>query len=515
MLHEFRNEPFTDFTKPENRALFEEALARVEKEFGQEVPLVVGGKRINTGRTLVNVNPSNRKEVLSVHQLATRAVAEDALAAAEGAWPAWASLPARERATVLLRAARRMRERKHEFSATMVLEIGKSWPEADVETAEAIDFLEFYAREMLRWGGEIPVTPYAGEFPETLYLPLGTGAVIPPWNFPCAILAGMTSAAAVTGNGVILKPASDTPLIGWKVFQLLEEAGIPDGVINYLPGPGADVGDFLVDHPKTRFISFTGSMEVGLRIQERSSRAAAGQKWIKRTVLEMGGKDFIVVDEDADFDEAVTQVVFSAFGFQGQKCSACSRAIIHESLYKKFVDAAVAKTESLTVGSPKVHGTYMGPVASERQFKTVMDYVEIGKSESRLVTGGTGDGSTGNFIKPTVFADVEANHRIFKEEIFGPVLALTSARNFDHAMTLANDTAYGLTGAYFGRDRYRIARAKRELFCGNLYINRKCTGALVGVHPFGGFNMSGTDSKAGGRDYLGLFLQAKSISEKL
>jgi 1-pyrroline-5-carboxylate dehydrogenase len=325
----------------------------------------------------------------------------------------------------------------------------------------------------------------------------------------------MAAAAAVTGNAVLLKPASDTPLVAWRLFQILEEAGIPDGVVQYLPGPGADVGDYIVEHPSTRFISFTGSKAVGLAIQQKASLTARGQRFIKRTVLEMGGKDFIVVDEDADFDDAVRQVVGSAFGFQGQKCSACSRAIVHRRLYRRFVDAVAARAEKLTVGPTSDHGNFMGPVASERQFKTVTDYVKLGQREAKLVAGGTWDGKKGNFIRPTVFAGVLAKHRIFQEEIFGPVLGITEARDFDHAIALANDTEYGLTGSYFGRDRARILRAKRELFCGNLYINRKCTGALVGVHPFGGFNMSGTDSKAGGRDYLGLFLQAKSISEKL
>ncbi|MGZ5430748.1 MAG: aldehyde dehydrogenase family protein, partial [Thermoanaerobaculia bacterium] len=408
-----------------------------------------------------------------------------------------------------------MRERKHEFSATMVLEIGKSWPEADVETAEAIDFLEFYAREMLRWGGEIPVTPYRGEFPETRYVPLGAGAVIPPWNFPNAILTGMTSAAVVTGNAVVLKPASDTPLVAWKVFTVLEEAGVPDGVLNYLPGRGSEVGDFLVEAPATRFISFTGSKAVGLGIHEKAAKVARGQRWIKRTVLEMGGKDFIVVDEDADFEFAVSQVVASAFGFQGQKCSACSRAIVHRKLYKRFVDAVVAKTAKLTQGPTRDHKNFLGPVASERQLKTVTDYVKVGKREAKLGTGGTWNGRVGNFVAPTVFYDVKPSGRIFQEEIFGHVLGITEAKDFAHGIELANASEYGLTGSYFGRDRFRIAEAKKRLHCGNLYINRKCTGALVGVHPFGGFDMSGTDSKAGGRDYLGLFLQAKSISEKL
>ncbi len=515
MLEDFRNEPFTDFGNAENRSLFETALARVDRARGLEVPVVVGGRRLRAKTLLDDTNPADRSEVLSRHHLADRATARKAIESGLKAQAAWSELPPRERASVLLRAAARMRDRRHDFSATMVLEIGKTWPEADVETCEAIDFLEFYAREILRWGGEIPVTPYRGEFPETLYLPLGTGAVIPPWNFPNAILTGMTTAAVVTGNSVLLKPASDTPLIAWKVFELLEEAGVPPGVLNYLPGSGAEIGDFIVEHPSIRFIAFTGSKEVGLRINQKAAQQAPGQRWVKRTVLEMGGKDFIVVDEDADFDFAVQQVVASAFGFQGQKCSACSRAIVHRRIYRRFVDAVVARTKKLVVGPPRDVKTHVGPVASQRQLKTVTDYIRIGKREARLGTGGTWSGRVGNFVAPTVFYDVKPSHRIFREEIFGPVLAVTEARDSAHALELANASEYGLTGSYFGRNRYRIAEAKHRLFCGNLYVNRKCTGALVGVHPFGGFNMSGTDSKAGGRDYLGLFLQAKSISEKL
>jgi 1-pyrroline-5-carboxylate dehydrogenase len=515
MLEDFRNEPFTDFSRAEERSAFEAALSKVDRQKGVEIPVVVGGRRLRTGRLLENLNPSDRSEVLSRHHLADRKAALKAVEAAVKAQREWADLAPRERASVLLRAAARMRAKKHDFSATMVLEIGKSWPEADVETAEAIDFLEFYAREMLRWGGEIPVTPYPGEFPETLYVPLGAGAVIPPWNFPNAILTGMTSAALVAGNGVVLKPASDTPLVAWRVFTLLEEAGVPAGVLNYLPGPGSEVGDLLVEHAETRFISFTGSKQVGLGINQKAAAVAKGQRWIKRVVLEMGGKDFIFVDEDADFDFAVSQVVASAFGFQGQKCSACSRAIVHRRLYKRFVDAVVAKAAKLTQGPTRDHKNFLGPVASEKQLKTVTDYVKIGKREAKLGTGGTWNGRVGNFVAPTVFYDVKPSGRIFQEEIFGPVLGITEARDFAHGLAYANASEYGLTGSYFGRDRARIAEAKRRLHCGNLYINRKCTGALVGVHPFGGFDMSGTDSKAGGRDYLGLFLQAKSISERL
>ncbi len=515
MLEEFRNEPFTDFSRAEERSAFEAALSKVDRQKGAEIPVVVGGRRLRTGRLLENRNPSDRSEVLSRHHLADRKTALKAVEAAVKAQRGWADLAPRERASVLLRAAARMRAKKHELSATMVLEIGKSWPEADVETAEAIDFLEFYAREMLRWGGEIPVTPYPGEFPQTLYVPLGAGAVIPPWNFPNAILTGMTTAALVAGNAVVLKPASDTPLVAWRVFTLLEEAGVPAGALNYLPGPGSEVGDVLVEHAQTRFISFTGSKEVGLTINQKAAAVAKGQRWIKRVVLEMGGKDFIFVDEDADFDFAVSQVVASAFGFQGQKCSACSRAIVHRRLYKRFVDAVIARTAKLTQGPTRDHKNFLGPVASEKQLKTVTDYIKVGRRESKLGTGGTWNGRVGNFVAPTVFYDVKPAARIFQEEIFGPVLGITEAKDFETGIAYANASEYGLTGSYFGRDRARIAEAKKRLHCGNLYINRKCTGALVGVHPFGGFDMSGTDSKAGGRDYLGLFLQAKSISERL
>src|SRR5512140_866479 len=435
MLQDYRNEAFTDFSRAEERSAFEAALSKADRQKGAEIPVVVGGRRIKTGRLLENVHPSDRSEVLSRHHLADRRAAAKALESAVKSQRTWSGVAPRERASVLLRAAARMRERKHEFSATMVLEIGKSWPEADVETAEAIDFLEFYAREMLRWGGEIPVTPYPGELPETLYVPLGAGAVIPPWNFPNAILTGMTSAALVAGNGVVLKPASDTPLVAWRVFTLLEEAGVPAGALNYLPGPGSEVGDLLVEDARTRFISFTGSKQVGLTINQKAAAVAKGQRWIKRVVLEMGGKDFIVVDEDADFDFAVAQVVASAFGFQGQKCSACSRAIVHRRLYRRFVDAVVARTENLTQGPTRDFKNFMGPVASERQFKTVTDYVKVGRRESKLGTGGTWHGRVGNFVAPTVFYDVKPSGRIFQEEIFGPVLGSTAAKDFETLIT--------------------------------------------------------------------------------
>jgi 1-pyrroline-5-carboxylate dehydrogenase len=397
----------------------------------------------------------------------------------------------------------------------MVLEASKNWLEADAEVAEAIDFLEFYGREMLRYSERQPIVPQPGELNELVYIPLGVGVVIPPWNFPLAILTGMTSAAIVTGNTVLLKPASDTPVIGHKLVEIFQEAGLPDGVLNYVPGSGAVIGDYLVAHPKTRFIAFTGSMEVGLHINQLAATPQKGQIWIKRVIAEMGGKDAIIVDADADIAAALEGVTVSAFGFQGQKCSACSRAIIHEKIYDELVQRLVERVRKITVGPTKNPANWMGAVMSASAQEKILTYIEIGKKEGRLVAGGEPGPDTGYFIQPTVFKDVPVTARISCEEIFGPVLAVTKARDFEEAIKFANATDFGLTGSVYTRDRAKLEKAKREFHCGNLYLNRKCTGAMVGGHPFGGFNMSGTDSKAGGRDYLGLFLQAKAIAEKL
>jgi 1-pyrroline-5-carboxylate dehydrogenase len=423
-------------------------------------------------------------------------------------------MPAIERAGIVFRAARMMRQRRFEFDAAMVLEEGKNWLEADADFAEAVDFLEFYGREAIRYDQPCGVTPYPGEAQEVRYIPLGVGLVIPPWNFPCAIMAGMTVAAAVTGNTVVLKPSSDAPLLAALFVEVLEAAGMPAGVVNLLTGPGGGVGDFLVEHPKTRFISFTGSKQVGLRIIEKAARVSPGQVWIKRVVAEMGGKDCIVVDSEADVDDAAMGIVTAAFGFQGQKCSACSRAIVDAKVY----DAVVAKTVELAkkyhIGPTEDQKNWLGPVINEKAFNSIMGYIAVGKAEGRVVLGGRRGPEGGWFIQPTIIADVKRNARIAQEEIFGPVLAIIKAKNYSDALAIANGTEYGLTGAVFSRNREKIYRAKREFMVGNMYINRKCTGALVDVQPFGGFNMSGTDSKAGGRDYLLLFLQAKSMTER-
>lgn len=515
MMTEFRNEPFTDFSKEENRKAFAEALAKVEAELGKEYPLIIGGETITTEKKIASINPSNKNEVIGYVSKANTELAEKAIQTAAHTFESWKKVPGEHRARYLFKAAAILRRRKHEFSAWLVKEAGKSWAEADADTAEAIDFMEFYGREMIRYSAPQPVVPLAGENNELFYIPLGVGIIIPPWNFPLAIMVGMTTSAIVTGNTVVLKPASTTPIIAAKFMEVLHEAGVPVGVVNFVPGSGGEVGDYLVDHPLTRFISFTGSREVGLRINQRAAITQKGQKWIKRVIAEMGGKDAIIVDKDADLDAAAAAIVASAFGFQGQKCSACSRAIVLEEVYDEVLNKVVARTKTLTQGDARDVANYMGPVIDENAFDKIMEYIEIGKKEGRLMLGGEGDKSKGFFIQPTIFADVDPNARIMQEEIFGPVVAFTKAKDFDHALEIANNTEYGLTGAVFTRNRAHIERAREEFHVGNLYFNRKCTGALVGVHPFGGFNMSGTDSKAGGRDYLLLFLQAKITSEVL
>ncbi|HSP33374.1 MAG TPA: L-glutamate gamma-semialdehyde dehydrogenase [Thermoanaerobaculia bacterium] len=515
-LSPFKNEQLTDFTKPENRSAMEAALAKVKGEFGREYPLVIGGQRLTGRKTFDSINPAHKDQLLGKFQRGTKADVEAALDAAWKAFESWKRQPVHVRAGLLLKTAELLRKRKHEFSATMVYEVGKTWPEADADTAEAIDFMEFYAREAYRYAGEQPITKVESEDNALVYLPLGVGIVIPPWNFALAILTGMTTAAIAAGNCVILKPSSDSPWTGYRLFALLEEAGLPAGVGNFLSGGGGEVGDPLVMSPRTRFISFTGSMEVGLHINAEAAKHREGQMWIKRVVAEMGGKDAIVVDrETKNLDEAASAVVASAFGFQGQKCSACSRLIVDQAIYDKFMPLVVEKTKRLKMGPPEAAETNIGPVVNEGAMKTIKQYIEKGAKEGEILTGGKVDAKEGFFIEPTIIGPVDEKSTIAQEEIFGPVLAVMKARDFDDALRIANDSQYGLTGAVFTDNEEKIRRANEEFFVGNLYINRKCTGALVGVNPFGGFNMSGTDSKAGGRDYLGLFLQAKAISRKV
>jgi 1-pyrroline-5-carboxylate dehydrogenase len=513
---EFHNEPFVDFKAAENARAMAAALEAVASHLGREYDLIIGGRRKKTADKIRSINPARPAQVVGVHQKAGAEHAEEAMAAALRAFESWSRVPTVERVSLLVAAAAIIRRRKLEFCAWLTYEVGKNWAEADADVGETIDFLEFYAREALRLAAATTPIQYPGERNELIYIPLGVGAVIPPWNFPFAIMAGMTAASIVTGNTVILKPSSDAPTIAAKFVEVLEEAGMPDGVVNFCPGSGASFGNAIVEHPKTRFIAFTGSKAVGLEIHERAARTQPGQIWIKRTILEMGGKDSIVVCEDADLDAAVEGVVASAFGFSGQKCSACSRAIIEAPVYDVFVERIRERVARLTVGDPAANHN-LGPVVNKAALATMLGYIETGAQEGRLIAGGhapeTEDG--GYFLEPTVIADVAPDAVIAQEEIFGPVLALIKVGSFEEGLAVANNTEYGLTGALYTADRERMNRARREFHVGNLYFNRKCTGAMVGAHPFGGFNMSGTDSKAGGPDYLYLFTQAKSVAEKL
>jgi 1-pyrroline-5-carboxylate dehydrogenase len=511
----FKNEVVKTFTDPADAAAMKAALASVKGRFDRHYPLVIDGERIETTKQIRSRNPSRPAEIVGLTSSASQEQASAAVAAASRAFETWKRKSAQERAAFIFEAAAKLRERRFEYDALLVYEVGKSWPEADGDIAEAIDFMEFYAREALRYAEPHPVVPIEGERNEMVYIPLGVGAVIPPWNFAGAIMIGMTSAAIVAGNTVVLKPSSDSAIIAAWFVDLLHEIGLPKGVVNFIPGSGSEIGDLIVGHPQIRFISFTGSKEVGLHINELAAKPQPGQKWIKRVVAEMGGKDSIVVAADANVDAAVEGVAVSAFGFQGQKCSACSRAIVDASIYDEFVGKLKDRVAKMTVGDPEQQSVYMGPVVNEAALKSISEYIEIGKKEGRLIAGGNRVGSEGYFLEPTVIADVDPQARIAQEEIFGPVLAIIKASDFDHAMEIANNTEFGLTGSLYTSDDAKIERAKEDFFVGNLYFNRKSTGAYVGVHPFGGFNMSGTDSKAGGRDYLLLFMQAKSMSRKI
>lgn len=517
MFTPFQNEPYVNFADETPRRKMEEALARVEKELGKTYPLVIGGKRIDTEHRTESRNPANWSQVIGHVAEATPDDAELALKAAWQAFPEWSRTPVEARARILVKAAAIMRRRIYEFSAWMVLEASKNWNEAYADAAEAVDFLEFYAREAIRHTQGHPTTPSPGEENEVRYLPLGAGVSISPWNFPLAICCGMAAAAVVTGNTLVMKPAEQTPVIAYKFFELMELASLPPGVLNFLPGMGEVVGEVLTGHPQTRFVNFTGSKDVGLHIYQRISHTPPGQKWLKRAILEMGGKDGIIVDDGANLDGAAEGIVAAAFGFQGQKCSACSRVIAHTKIYDALLEKVVERASHLRVGDPSKPKNYMGAVIDGDAYKKILSYVAMGRTEGRVALGGdeaSKSDENGWFIHPTIIADVSPNSRIAQEEIFGPVLAFIRAESFDHALEIANGTDYALTGGLYSYNRVHLERARHEFHVGNLYLNRKITGALVDVQPFGGFNLSGTDSKAGGRDYLLQFLQAKTITER-
>jgi len=516
MLEPFRNEPLSDFTDPDQAAAYREALAEVRSRFGGHYPLIISGAAVDTNLRLASLNPARPAEIVGTVATAGPAHAARALEAAWRAFPGWAARRAEDRAAGILKLAAEIRRHRLALAAWETLEASKNWLEADADVAEAIDFCEYYARQAVELSRPLPTQPCCpGEINESWLQPLGAGVVIPPWNFPLAILVGMTTGPAAAGNTVIVKPSSQTPVIAAMFMDLVARAGIPDGVINFLPGIGGEVGDYLVDHIRTRFINFTGSREVGVRIAERSALVHPEQKWLKRACLEMGGKDAILVDETADLDAAVADIIPSAFGYQGQKCSAASRLIVVGEVYNALVDRLVAAAGQLQVG-PAEENCQVAAVISETQYRTILAEIEAGRSQARLVLGGQAlDLDGGYYLEPTIFVDVPSEARLAQQEIFGPVLAVLRARDWAEAVRIFNGTVYGLTGGLFRRSRERIEQAKRELYVGNLYINRKITGARVGVQPFGGFLMSGTNAKAGGPDYLRLFMEMKTVSERL
>jgi 1-pyrroline-5-carboxylate dehydrogenase len=512
----FVNEPLSDFSDLARRAAFARTLARVDAELGPawSRPMWIGGEKVDTGAWLESHDPTTPSRVVGRVATATPELADAAVVAAAKAFTTWSQVPVAERAALVAKVSAIIRDRRDEFSATMVVEAGKTWGEADADAAEAVDFGELYLRDAIRLSGPQPVAHRPGTRNRFVYTPMGVGVIIPPWNFPLAITVGMTMSAVVTGNVAIVKPSSLTPLIAAKFIDACIEAGIPDGVVNFLPGAGETVGMRLVEHPGVRFISFTGSRAVGEQIYARAAVVQPGQRWLKRVVSEMGGKNAIVVDETADLDAAAQAVAASAFGFGGQKCSACSRLVAVDAIHDDLLARVEVEVRKIRIGDPRDADTDLGPLSSAAQKRTAARYVAIGHGEGTVVVGpDTLVPADGHYVAPHVVAGVASRSRLGQEEIFGPVLAVLRARDFDDALAVANDTEYGLTGAVFSQDRARLDRAAAEFACGNLYFNRKCTGAFVGVEPFGGFNMSGTDSKAGGHDHLLLFVQGKSISE--
>jgi len=513
----YRPEPFTNFGDSAELAKLSQAIAGVTRQLGSRYPLWIGGRPVDTARRIVSVNPSDGRQVIGESAKADALLAERAVTAAHRAFADWSKTAPERRSDYLLKAAALLRKRKAEFTAWLMLEAGKSREEADADAAEAIDFLEYYAGQMLELTvrGRSTLVRLPGERNEMAYIPLGVGAIIAPWNFPLAILAGMTSAAIVAGNTVVVKPSSLTPIVAYKFVELMADAGLPDGIISLAVGDGSVIGDVLVEHPLTRFIAFTGSREVGVRIHQLASRVAPGQRWLKRFIGELGGKDAILVDEGADLEAASRAIVGSAFGYAGQKCSACSRAIVHRAVYREVLERTVELASGLKVGSVLEDGIDVGPVIDEAACSRILGYFELAKREGKLMLGGKRIDRPGYYLEPTIVADVPPSARVMQEEVFGPLLAFAPCESFEDGIGIANDTEYGLTGAVFSNNREHLARAAAEFHVGNLYFNRKCTGAIVGVHPFGGFNMSGTDSKAGGPDYLLHFTQAKLISEVL
>lgn len=511
-LPPFGNEPFADFSLDEVRENFVTSLTRAKGLLGKTYPLFINGKKVTTEELLPSINPANPSEIIGHVCQASTAEIDMAIEAGRDALPGWQQTPPEERAQYLFKTADILRKDLYDHCAWQILEVGKQWDQAQADVAEAIDFLEYYGREMIKLGSPKRMGRAPGEINLLHYQAKGVAAVIAPWNFPLAISCGMSCAAMVTGNTVLYKPAGTSSIIGALLCKAFKEAGLPPGVFNFVPGRGSVIGDYLVEHPDISLIAFTGSMEIGHRIINKASMVQEAQAQIKRVVVELGGKNAIIIDDDADLDEAVKQVVSSAFCFQGQKCSACSRVIVVEAIYERFIERLIQAVESISVGPAEDPRYFLGPVIDESAQKKIQSYLEIAKTEGTILHTREVPES-GYYIPPTIVTDITPSHRLAQEEIFGPILAVMQVSNIDEAIQWANDTRFALTGSLFSRSPRHLELARKQFNVGNLYLNRGCTGAIVERHPFGGFKMSGIGSKAGGPDYLLQFMDGKLISE--
>ena len=509
----FTNEPVLDWSHRENRDRFAQALKKTRESFPIEVPLQIGGKKIKKTSRFVSLNPARKDEAAGIISSAGPEEALAAIGAAKFAFPSWRDTPAKHRASYLFKAAAVARRLRFDLAALEVFEVGKSWSESDADVCEAIDYLEYYGREMLRYEKPLAIGGAPGETSCLVYEPRGPAVVLAPWNFPLAISAGMSSAALVTGNTVVYKPASQSPVTGYMLNKIFEEAGLPPGVFNFLPGPGAALGEVLCAHPDVAVIAFTGSRDVGVDILSKAHRITSQATCVKSVVLEMGGKNAIIIDSDADLDEAVVHVLRSAFGYQGQKCSACSRLIVLDKIYDRFIERLEAAAQSIDLGPVEFPQNFMGAVIDESARKKITEYIEMGKNGGYPHFEREMESAEGFFVPLCIFKNVAPEDPLAQEEIFGPVLSVIRVRDFGEALRVANGTRYALTGGVFSRSPANIEKARESFRTGNLYINRGCTGAIVGRHPFGGFKMSGTGSKAGGPDYLLHFMVARNIVE--
>jgi 1-pyrroline-5-carboxylate dehydrogenase len=513
MFEPYAPTPYSDFSDPAALERYRSALAAVQGRLGASYPLTIGGAAVDTGNYLDSYDPGDSERLVGRSAKAGPTEIDRAMDAAWTAFADWSTWSAEARARAVMALVGVMRSRAWELAAWMTYEAGKNYREAEADVAEAIDFSDYYAREALRLDGPLPTYPYAGEENVTTLHPMGAGVVIPPWNFPLAILVGSAVAPVAAGNTVVIKPSPNTPIIAQQFMECVAAAGFPPGVFNLLTGDDAVLGDALVDHPRTRFINFTGSVVTGLRINERAAKVQPGQRFIKRVFLELGGKDGLIVDETFDLDEAAKLAVASGFGFQGQKCSAMSRLIVTATAYDGLLERFVERANALSIGHAERNAD-VNAVINAAAVAKIEHYQAMGREEGRLALGGGRAEGPGHYFQPTVFADVPPSSAVACEEIFGPVVSVMRARDFDHAIELANGTMFGLTGGLLSRSRERLERARREIQVGNLYLNRTITGALVGVQPFGGFKLSGTNSKGGGPDYLRLFVEAKTVTER-